>query len=60
MYDDYYHIYDEEITRISWFCQDAERNFHGFAGARNLSIDFKYDVLYKRLEICIRSWRQML
>ena len=38
-------IHDEEIARISHFCQSAEMDFHCLAGPLNASIDFKCDVL---------------
>ena len=38
-------IDDEEVTRISVFYWVAENDFHHLARPRNLSVDFKYDVL---------------
>ena len=39
------YIDDEEIERISYFCQSAEKDFYCLVGPRNVSVDFKYDVL---------------
>ena len=39
------YINDEEIARISGFCQVAEMDFHHLARPRNVSVDLKYDVL---------------
>ena len=42
--DDYY-IDDEDIERVSHFCQSVELDFQRLAGPRNVSVDLEYDVL---------------
>ena len=48
-----YYIDDEEIARISGFYLSAEGHFQSLAGPRNVSVDFKYDVLCRL--VCVYS-----
>ena len=40
-----YYIDDEEISRISTFCQAVEMDSHHLARPRNGIADLKYDIL---------------